>query len=206
VDDSSAPDEPVRYLDRFASAEVRGWLSLPSSSARDFAVAYAMGWYLPPGGARRRLGFREVAVASLITKGRRVVIMDVLRIERRFWRDRVSQWVKVNMAHRCGKDEVVLYRRAEATCPLCGSLTASSSPLLAEALSSPELSTEPTEIVPQNDGNRAAQTAGSTSFSEPEDRWQCDCGTWNPPGQPCWSPGRHRGVRENSTTELVADA
>jgi hypothetical protein len=118
----SAVDEK-KSLDRFSSVEVRGLLSLPSSPARDFCVAFALGSYLPSDGTTRQLRKGEVGEASIVTKGRRQHIMQVLNLTSdSFWRKRVRAWEEARMAHKCSRDRLCLFRRREALCPACDSL------------------------------------------------------------------------------------
>jgi hypothetical protein len=225
ADAVSSPGQGLSNPTRFSPATVQAWLVLPASTARDFAVATALGSAIKEPGSRDELRRGETGIAVMLGKVRRRQIIDTLNITPRHWRRLVGEWKTLRLAHRCTRDQLCLFVCPDAVCPNCGELIETEADGLrppwspkADGLRPPsgqirsafEHETGMQEGMQRSErdargvgaSRKTASDASSSSVSISEEgsanrgaavenRWRCECGTLNPPGRPCWAPGRH---------------
>jgi hypothetical protein len=107
-------------LFRYSPVTAAVMLRLPDSNAKYFAVASSLGSFLDFEGSSRRLKSGKDASGTLITKRRRAVILHVLKLSSRRWRELVADWEARHCAHRCEPGTVFLFARPlYDDCPAC---------------------------------------------------------------------------------------
>lgn len=106
--------------DRYSPVRVSALLHLPESNARSFMIASALGNALDGDGTRNNLKSAKDATGVVISKKRREVILEVLVINPRRWRQLVDDWTDRYLAHRCSPGVVALFTKPLLTeCPNC---------------------------------------------------------------------------------------
>lgn len=107
-------------LFRYSPVTAAALLHLPDSNAKCFAVASALGTFLDFDGSSRRLRSGRDAAGTLITSRRREVVLEVLDVSPRRWRELVADWESRYLAHRCERGLVFLFARPlYESCPAC---------------------------------------------------------------------------------------
>ena len=111
---------PMGSTDRYSPVRVSALLHLPESNARSFMIASALGNALDGDGTRNSLKSAKDATGVVISKRRREVILEVLVINPRRWRQLVDDWTDRYIAHRCSPGVVALFTKPLLTeCPNC---------------------------------------------------------------------------------------
>lgn len=106
--------------ERFSPVRRSGWLALPPSSARDFAVATTFGRMLCVDGTFRRAVTGRQVIA-VVLRGRSLdALCEALRCSRSHLRNLVGSWRDRRMAHRCDRRTLTLFVAPAGKCPACG--------------------------------------------------------------------------------------
>jgi len=105
---------------RYSPVTLLAWLRLPSSSARDFAVATCLGKSLRSDGTFLPLRHAKDLIAVVIQPGQRKAIIRVADITPDYWKKLVVRWQETGLAHRCNRLTVCLFISPdEPQCPYC---------------------------------------------------------------------------------------
>jgi hypothetical protein len=89
---------------RFSFVTARGWVALPESGSKAFALATCLGKMMTKQGTFDRLRSVGDALCVVVRPNIRDRIIDLLEAadpDRRMWRKHVSGWIEAGMAHRC---------------------------------------------------------------------------------------------------------
>jgi hypothetical protein len=106
--------------ERYPPVRVAALLRLPESNARSFAIASALGSILDAEGKTNKLKSAKEATGVLISQRRTSLVLDVLSIQERRWRQLVDDWATRQIAHRCRLGVVVLFTMPFLEeCPSC---------------------------------------------------------------------------------------
>lgn len=106
---------------RYSPMTVAVMLQLPSSSARDFLVASALGRFVHKDDPRRPLRSGKDAGGTEITLKHRDDILQNLGLEVRRWFQLCEQWESKGLAHRCRRGVICLFATTvPERCPACG--------------------------------------------------------------------------------------
>jgi hypothetical protein len=114
-------DEPRLFdPDRYSPTSVEVLLRLPESNARNFVVASALGRIMRKDGTWEPLRNGKDAAGSLITKRRRGIVLEALKISAVRWRHLCLDWERRYVAHRCAPGVVFLFAHSlYDECPAC---------------------------------------------------------------------------------------
>ena len=110
---------------RFSFVTARGWVALPESGSKAFALATCLGKMMTKQGTFDRLRSFGDALCVVVRPNIRDRIIDLLEAadpDRRMWRKHVSGWIEAGMAHRCKsqpRGSVTLFFEPQDGCPVC---------------------------------------------------------------------------------------
>jgi hypothetical protein len=152
----------VTAKDGDSNVTLRAMLLLPAAELKAFEVASIMGSWRAPGGHKGKLKEGERCIATEVSPKQRAQVCDVLGIAPKSFTNMVTHWVKLKLAHLCGKGYVTLFVSPldgiADTCVNCRGL-----------VQSRNLGTESPDIrdeVSRNLGTAAAATSGATSEND----------------------------------------
>jgi hypothetical protein len=121
-DDSTATEGRKRVdVTRYPPVTVAALQRLPGSSARTFAMAFAIGQWLDMDGSTARLSSGKTAGGSLVDEKRLPDVLEQVGITARTWREYVTEWEANYIGHRCRRGKAFLFSRPLlSSCPACG--------------------------------------------------------------------------------------